>query len=312
MATPDPSSLDDDEPKKTPRAVIIRRVLVGVLALACAGGWIYTRYGVKKVTLGEPCSFDIHCRAEAPRCLKPEAEGEGVCSRSCDTDNDCAQNIKCIKVELDDYDERGRPLEGGYCFPQSLLDARKKKRADGGAPVVKSDSWLDVPDAPGQLEGEITLDRAGTKGIFEIKGTLVRTHTGKHRTIVDTTTLRVYSVDDDKKTFAASQIASNVEAKVTKTDRRDKVLDRECEIWLIEEAGGKPREACVIKGGAFVDPSGRVLTAWEKELAVRAYFPLRVLDGDGKPKLVVTKLDAHPIDASLFSIPKSYKNLATR
>jgi hypothetical protein len=302
----------DDEPKKTTRATIVRRALVAALALACAGGWIYTRWLVKKGTLGEACAYDIHCRAEAPRCLKQSTGEDGVCSRPCDTDNDCAPDIRCVKVELDDYDERGRPLEGGYCFPQALLDARKKKKPRDGGATVKADSWLDVPDAQGQLEGEITLDRGGTKTTYEVKGTLLRIAQkeakGRNRTIVDTSTLRVYTVDDDKKTFSASQIAANTEAKVTKTDKRDRVADRDCELWQLEETRTM-REVCVVKGGAFIDPTARTATSWEKELAVRAYFPLRVNEGD-KTKLVASKIDLHPLDAALFAIPKGYKNLA--
>lgn len=301
----------DDEPKKTSKATIVRRSIVALLALACAGGWIYTRYLVKKETLGGTCTYDMHCRAEAPRCLKQSAEGDGVCSRPCDTDGDCAPDIKCVKVGLDEYDERGKQLEGGYCFPQALLDARKKKK-DAGAPPPKSDSWVDVPEAPGQLEGEITLERGGTKATYEVKGTLLRVAgPSKRRTIVDTSTLRVYTVDDDKKTFAASQInAQPGEPKVTKTERKDTVEGRDCEIWQIEE-GKTIREACVVKGAAFVDPSGRAVAAWEKELTVRSALPLRVTEG-GKTKLLAVKIDAHPVDVSSFTIPKSYKNLAGR
>ncbi|MBX3233153.1 MAG: hypothetical protein KIT84_20390 [Labilithrix sp.] len=301
---------DDDEPKKTSKATIIRRVLVFALALACAGGWIYTRYLVKKEPLGGVCTYDMHCQKEAPRCMKQDVEGDGVCTRPCDDDSECAADIKCIKVQLDDYDERGRPLEGGYCFPQALLDARKaKKRGDAGAAAAKSDSWLDVPANPDQLEGEITVERGSTKTTVEVKGTLLRVVGAKHgRTIVDTSTLRVYQVDDDKKTFAASQLGGGGDAKVTKTDKKDKVADRECDIWQIEE-GKTMREACVVKGGSFVDPSGRAVAAWEKELTVRAVFPLRITEND-KTKLQVTKLDAHPVDAAGFTIPKSYKNLA--
>jgi hypothetical protein len=304
---------DDDEPKKTPRATIIRRVLVALLALACAGGWIYTRYIVKKGTLGESCAYDMHCRTEAPRCLKSTLEEDGVCSRSCDTDNDCAPNIKCVKVELEDRDERGRPLEGGYCFPQSILDARKKKKpTEAGAPKAQTDSWLDVPEAPGQLEGEISLDRGGQKATYKVKGSLLLSQASgaKRRTVVDTSSLRVYAIDDDKKTFAASQIgfSQTAEARVTKTDRKDKVADLDCEIWQLEE-GKTTREACIVKGGGFIDPAARSATASEKELTVRAAFPLRITEGD-KTKLVATRVEVHPLEASLFAIPKSYKNLA--
>ncbi|MBX3210114.1 MAG: DUF4412 domain-containing protein [Labilithrix sp.] len=311
--------LDDDAPKKTPKATVVRRAIVGVLALACAGGWLYTRYLVKKEPLGGACAYDMHCRSEAPRCLKQSLEGDGVCSRACDTDADCAPDIKCVKVGLDEYDERGRPLEGGYCFPQALLDARKKKRAsdagEGSARAGGADSWVDVPEAPGQLEGEITLERGGAKTTYEIKGTLVRLAAAgarkQKRTIVDTSTLRVYTVDDEKKTFSASQIgASPGEPRVTKTDRKDTVAGRECEIWQIEE-GKTTREACLVKGAAFVDPSARAASAWEKELTVRGVLPLRIVEGD-KPKLLASKVDIRPLDASLFVIPKTYRNLAAR
>lgn len=307
------TDLHDDEPKKPSRGTTIRRLLVIGIALACGGGWIWSRYYMKKETLGGECVYDIHCRAEAPRCMKEEIDGKGVCTRPCDNDGDCAADIKCVKVTLDDYDERGRPLEGGYCFPQSLLDARKSRRkGDGGAAPAasKSDSWLDVPANPDQLEGEITVDRGGTKTTFEVKGTLLKVAGGnpKKRTIVDTSTLRQYSIDDEKKTFAASAVGGGGEAKLTKTDRKDKVEGRDCEIWQIEETGKPTREACVIKGGSLVDPS-RAITAWEKELTVRGVFPLRVMEGD-KPKLLVTKLDAHPVDAAGFAIPKAYRNLA--
>lgn len=302
---------DDDEPKKPSKATTIRRVLVIGLAIACAGGWIYTRYLMKKETLGGECTYDIHCRAEAPRCMKQEIDGKGVCTRPCDEDGDCAADIKCIKVTLDDYDERGRPLEGGYCFPQALLDARRKKK-DGGTPAAKSDSWLEVPSNPDQLEGDISVERNGATSSFTIKGTLLKTtSSGNKRIIVDTSSLRKYAVDDDKKQFAASAIGGGGEAKLTKTEKKDTVAGRDCEIWQIEEPGKPTREACVIKGGSFADPNGGAVTAWEKELTVRGVFPLRVTEGD-KPKLLVTKIDMHPVDAAGFTIPKSYKNLAAR
>lgn len=299
----------DEEPQKTSKATIVRRAILALLVVACAAGWIYTRYLVKKETLGGTCMYDMHCRSEAPRCLKQSVDGEGVCSRPCDTDGDCATGITCVKVELGEYDERGRPLEGGYCFPQAFLDARKKKK-DAGRP--KSDSWVDVPEAHGQFEGEITLERHGAKTSYEVKGTLLRLRSmGKRRTIVDTSTLRVYTVDDDKKTFAAAQIATTpAEPKVTRTERKDTIAEHECEIWQIDE-GKTTREACVLKGASFIDPSGRAAAAWEKELSVRTVFPLRVTE-NGKPKLLVLEIDAHPLDASLFTIPKSYKNLAGR
>ncbi len=307
------ADLEDDTregDKKTSKATIIRRALVFALAIACGGGWIYTRYLMKKQPLGGACSYDIQCLSDAPRCLKQSAEADGVCSRPCDVDADCASEIRCVKVELEERDERGRPVQGGYCFPQSLLDARKRSRTDGGAPA-RSDAWLDVPEAPGQLEGEIVVERDGAKTSYEVKGSLLRVAGNKHgRTIVDTSTLRTYAIDDEKKTFSASQIAVLPgEPRVTKTDRKDRVADRECEVWQIEEPGAPKREVCVLKGAALVDPGARTVRPWEKELAVRGVFPLRVVEGD-RPRLVVTRLDARPMPAASFAVPKSYKNLA--
>lgn len=304
------SDLDDDEPKKPSKATTIRRLLVIGIALACGAGWLYTRYMMKKAELGGECTYDIGCQSTAPRCMKQDIEGKGVCTRPCDNDGDCAADIKCIKVTLDDYDERGRPLEGGYCFPQSLLDARRKKKDGGAPPVAKSDSWLDVPSNPDQLEGDISVDRNGSVTTFTVKGTLLKTTNGNKRVIVDASGLKQYTVDDDKKQFGAQAIGGGGEAKLTKSDKKDTVAGKECELWQIEEPGKPMREACVIKGGAFADPS-HAITAWEKELTVRGVFPLRVMEGD-KQKLLVTKLDIHPVDASGFTIPKSYKNLAAR
>lgn len=305
-------NLDDDETPKTSRATVIRRVLVFALAAACAGGWIYTRYVVKKVGLGEACRYDMHCQSDAPRCLRQETEGEGVCSKPCEGDGECtpaSQPIKCVKVELDERDERGRPLEGGYCFPQALLDARKRRaRGDAGAPPPPSDSWVDVPESPGQLEGEITIERGGAAKTYEVKGSLLRVVIGKRRTIVDTSSLRVYGVDDEKRTFGASQIAAQPgEPRLTKTERRETIAGRECDVWQIEE-GAKSREGCFLKGAAFVDPGGRAIAAWEKELSVRALFPLRL----SEPKVVATRVEPKPLAAALFAIPKSYKNVAAR
>lgn len=311
----DPTTSDDDEPKKPTKATLIRRGLVAALALACAGGWIYTRWLVKKETLGGPCTYDMHCRAEAPRCMKQDVDGAGVCTRPCDNDGDCATDIKCIKVTLDDYDEHGKPLEGGYCYPQSLLDARKKKKNDGGVASDGADggppgSWLKVPQNPDQLEGEITYDHNGDKRTFEIKGTVFRVMSAKkQRVVVDSSAFREFVVDDEKKEYSATVLGTSTNlVKITKTDKKDTVADRECQIWQIEE-GRSVREACVIIGGALVGISGRGVQGWEKELAVRSAIPLRIID-DGKTKLLASKVDLHPVDDKEFLVPKTYRNKA--
>ena len=125
--SPDPASLDgDDDPKKKrPRALGARIILVAALLVATAVAWIYPRYFVTKQGLGGPCTWAMHCKPEAPRCLRESEDSGGVCSRLCEPGQDCADGIRCVKVELDERDDRGVPLQGGYCVPQAMIDARK-------------------------------------------------------------------------------------------------------------------------------------------------------------------------------------------
>jgi hypothetical protein len=330
---------DDDEPKKTPRATIIRRAILVVLALACTGWLLYTRVLVKKVGLGEPCGSNMHCKFEAPKCLKSSADSDGVCSRACANDGECAEGIKCVKVELEEYDERGRPLEGGYCFPQAILDARKKKKdgGPGGEEKKKSDSWIDVPESPA-FEGEVDIVREPDKNPqakptkYLVKGsvlTLAEASKPDTREIGDGASFRIFHVDDKQKTFSASAILVNGgpdPPRLTKTEKKERIADRECEIWEIEgttmpsiaHAGGAYHfEACVVAGASFLDVKrGSPLGAWVRELASHNAFPLRVRSRKlaAQPtfttEILATKVVQKAVDASLFEVPKSYKNLA--
>lgn len=307
---------DDDAPKKPTRAKIIRTVVAVTVALACAGAFAYVRWGMKKAALGEPCAYKVSCGPEAPTCMRPNETEDGVCSRPCDLGSECAPGIACVKVELEERDDRGVPLEGGYCFPQALLDARRKKKPapEAGAP---KDSYVEVPEVPGQLEGELEMKwerpSGTTTATYQVKGTLVRSSgPGKKRTVADAAAMRVYVVDDHLHTFGASAYegAAPVDGvKLTKTDAKEQIAGRSCDVWRIEEPKAQ-HEVCVVTGGAFADPSARNAPAWLRELSVRTAFPLRMTERDGKTKMTVTRLDVHPVDASLFSVPRSYKNLA--
>ena len=127
----------DDLEARPSRAATIRRAIVFTVAAACAGLFVYTRYLVPKGPLGAPCHVDIECEASAPRCLRPDADETGVCSRSCSADADCQEGVRCIEVELDDRDDQGRLKKQGYCFPQTMLDKRRAKR-DAGRPAGSS------------------------------------------------------------------------------------------------------------------------------------------------------------------------------
>lgn len=314
--------LDDDAPKKPTRAKIIRTVVAVSIALACAGAFAWVRWGMKKSGLGEPCAYKVNCGPDAPTCLKQTADQDGVCSRPCDPGVECAPGIACVKVELEERDDRGNPLEGGYCFPQAILDARKKKKiVEAGAP---KDSFVDVPEVAGQLEGDVDMKWERGSGApqvasYVVKGTLVRSAgSGKKRVLADAAAMRVYHVDDDKKSFGAAALegaAATDGVKVTKTDAKEQIAGRSCDVWKIDEPKVS-HEVCVITGGAFVDPSGRNAPTWLRELAVRSAFPLRMVERDAggaeKSRMTVTRLDVHPVDAAAFAIPRSYKNLAAK
>lgn len=319
-----PSDDDDLErrPKKVTRKAKIRVAVALVLASVATSAWVYVRYLVPKSTLGGPCRWAMHCTKEAPACMRPDIDDDGVCSKACDADaGDCAPGIRCVKIELDERDERGMPVQSGYCFPQAFLDAKKSRGHDAGSP---GDSWLDVPEVATQLEGEITYAwerggaRSGEPKTYLVKGTLVRAWpaSGSSRTIVDTTSLRVFSIDDAKRTFAPSVLdAPGAEAKTDKTGRKDTVLGRECDVWTIDD-GRTRREACIVSGAAFVDPSARSVPSWLRELSVRGALPLRVIETDkgGKElsRMIATRFDVRAVGAADFAIPRAYKNLAAR
>src|SRR5438105_2358349 len=117
--------------------------------------------------------------------------------------------------------------------------------------------------------------------------------------------MRVYVADDDKKTFGASAYegaGAQDGVKVNKTDTKETIAGRECTVWKIDEPKTS-HEVCVVTGGAFVEPQARNAATWQRELAVRSAFPLRMTDKDAKNKMTVTRLDLHPVDAALFAIP---------
>jgi len=134
--------LDPEERAKLRRKAKIRFAVALFIAALATFAWVYVRYLVPKVGLGGPCKYAMNCQKDA-RCMRPDVEEDGVCSRACKPDppdaganavGDCGEGIKCVEIELDEErDERGMPLKGGYCFPKAFLDARKAKSKRGPA-----------------------------------------------------------------------------------------------------------------------------------------------------------------------------------
>lgn len=125
--------LDELRPRKISRKRKVMAILALTMGLGIVGAWAYARYAVAKAPLGGACRWAMHCHAEAPECMRPSVDEDGVCTHRCDAGVDCAPDVRCVRVELDERDDRGVPLSTGYCFPQRLLDERKARRArDGG------------------------------------------------------------------------------------------------------------------------------------------------------------------------------------
>jgi hypothetical protein len=315
--SPDDNDELDGKPKKLSKARKVRMAIVFTLAILTGGALAYTKWVMKKGDLGGACKYAFQCSKDAPKCMRGGEDEDGICSRPCDPPADCAPGIRCMKIELEERDEHEMPLMGGYCFPQTFIDAQRPhaSKKDAGPP---SDSWIDVPNVPAQVEAEVAFrwdvgTKQGTPKAYVVKGSLVRTApSGKTRTIIDTSAARAFVVDDDKKQFTATVLdPPQGDAKVDKTGKKDNILGRDCDIWRIDD-GKATHEACVLQGAAFIDPQARGVTAWQHELAVRGAFPLRVVDLDAKGqetgRMVATKFEMHGVDGALFAIPKSYKN----
>jgi hypothetical protein len=312
---------ESDETPRLPMASKIRRGIIALAVLATAAFWIYTRFIMQKSQLGGPCKWAIQCASEVPRCMKESAEAQGACSRPCDiNEGDCQVGIRCVEVELEERDDRGMPLKRGYCVPENMLPASKK----AALTTARGDSWVDVPEIGGQLEGEITYQQerhgvlVGEKTTWGVKGSLVRTlpETRAPRLIVDTSALRLFTVDDAHQSFFGNALSSKGgNVNTTKSDKKDTVVDRECDIWRVEEDRAT-REVCVILGAAWVDPAATRVPLWQRELAVRSALPLRIIEQDTTghevSRIVATRLFLKPMDRALFSIPKSYRNQALK
>lgn len=302
--------------KKTTRARWAVRVVLLTLGTASVAFWAYGKYLAPKSPLGGPCTWEMHCSKEAPRCMKEAALGEGVCSRPCELGHDCQEGILCISVELDERDETGKPVSGGYCVPQALVDKKKNKPSHEGG-LVAEDGWLPIPRIPGQLEGELVVKRelAEPHAVW-IKGSLTRLPgSEKTRVVIDAAHGRMFFVDDEKKTFQAQSLeAASSDVSVEKTSEKDTVAGVPCDIFRLRE-GHSTLDACVAQRGAFADPRAPVhFPPWQQVLATRGAVPLRVVRKDAKGKettpFTVVSVDEKPMDASLFAIPKTYRNVA--
>lgn len=111
-------------------------------------------------------------------------------------------------------------------------------------------------------------------------------------------------------------------ARPTKTDKTKKILDRNCEQWILKDEKGS-QEIWLADGfgTAFPnylgwarltddDPFGPRLGAWEKEIGEQGKFPMSWVEKDAKGKtllqLDVVKVKPGPLKDSFFEIPEGF------
>jgi hypothetical protein len=218
--------------------------------------------------------------------------------------------------------------------------------ADGGAAgasaagaVPGSDTnGAALPGASGPtFEGSITMHMTDAKSAphditMITKGNKIRVDvpekngTSAH-SIFDPSTGKALVIMDAQKmamtmTIPAATVAGTQGAPpvVTKTGKHETIAGRDCEDWDIVQAT-KHEQACVTEGIVFFDftsmsPTGAQrgsMGAWLSDLRDKHEFPLRAitLDPSGKEssRMEVTKLDAKPVDDSLFTVPAGYREM---
>jgi hypothetical protein len=218
--------------------------------------------------------------------------------------------------------------------------ACKGKDASGGATATASASPAAASAAPGAspplgstFEGAITLQtssphRPAAEVTLLTKGDKIRldvTHNGQvAHSILDSEKKQILVLMDAQKmamTMAVPPPAKQPNPAmptVTKTGKHETVAGHDCEDWEVAELNGTHTQVCVAEGigffdfGAIAPPSAASqFGSWLAELRDKQEFPLRAIttDAGGKEqsRMEVTKIDAHPLDDSTFTLPAGYK-----
>jgi hypothetical protein len=177
------------------------------------------------------------------------------------------------------------------------------------------------------FEGEIQLSvnapgaKADTSIKFDIKGDRIRSETsnagaGEAHLVSDLRQKKAYAVVDSTKSYAVMDIDAKAQAPaVQKTGKVERVLGRDCEDWVITDAGER-FEVCAAKGIAYFDPpdasrAGGPEPAWAAALTKEHAFPLRVVATDkaGKREFraEATRIEPKRLDDALFKVPNDYR-----
>jgi hypothetical protein len=109
--------------------------------------------------------------------------------------------------------------------------------------------------------------------------------------------------------------ATEAPPKVVKTGKKEMVAGYSCEDWDIISAKSKAMVCVAEKTSFFHFPNLGIPSeqAWALELVDGKHFPLKAVsfnkDGSEEGRVEVTKIDKHPLAASMFEVPMGYKQV---
>jgi hypothetical protein len=220
------------------------------------------------------------------------------------------------------------------------VSCKGKDGASGSAaPGASASAGSAATTTAGAFEGAITMQsssehRAPLELTFVTKADRIRLDVPAHNgqmahSILDPVKREITVLMDQQKmamTMALPQATAaagqpQAEPTITKTGKHETIAGHDCEDWNLVEPNGKHTLLCMADGMAFFDfssmaPPGSAAQlggSWMKELKDKGEFPLKAIttDASGKEEsqMLVTKIDPHPVDDSLFAIPAGYKTM---
>jgi hypothetical protein len=202
--------------------------------------------------------------------------------------------------------------------PQSSVAV--KPTASPPAPNVGTPT---SPSATAPFEGEIQMavyaPSAKTPATiaYDVKGDKIRSApvnapADAAHVVGDLGQRKAYAVVDASKSYTSVDVdAKGAAPAVSKTGKVERVQGRECEDWVINDAGER-FDVCAAKGIAYVDPKGDgAEPAWAATLTKEHAFPLRVVATDkaGKQEFraEATRIEQRRLDDALFKVPNDYR-----
>jgi hypothetical protein len=211
--------------------------------------------------------------------------------------------------------------------PETMPTTQATAAASPPAPSVgtKATAATTATRADTPFEGEIQVAvyepsaRTPASIAYDIKGNRTRTApvngaTGDAHVVVDLDQHKGYAVVDTSKSYATLDVNAKAAPPISKTGKMERVQGRDCEDWVINDAGER-FDVCAAKGIAYFDPPDAARAGgepgWAAALTKERAFPLRVVATDkaGKQEFraEATKIEPKRLDDALFKVPSDYR-----